>query len=165
MGAFIKVTVLIAILVSLGFTYMSAKEDEVSDKPVRQVITKENEHELTGDNISRDTYKLVREKLITPYTDKTTKEPKRKMFSRCPSGNQPRIKQMAKSKTEYSYGMVRYYEGCDSRKVVCNFRTRLSDNTVDVLQSDSVNYIAANLWIEKAIVSENSDTDREIVEN
>lgn len=154
MKTFIRITVAIAILVSLGFTYMSAKEAKVLV-----------ESEINGDNIRANTYKLVRKMLEKPYNLKTTKEPNEIMFSRCPSGNRVGISEYATTENEYSYGEMGYYEGCVKNKVVCNFRARLSDNSVDILQSDSVSYIAADLWIEKAIVSETNGLDIELAEN
>ena len=47
-------------------------------------------------------------------------------------------------------GVVGPGEGCDDGKLICHFRARVSDKSVDVLQSDSVTYVAADLWISKA---------------
>lgn len=150
MKALFKITLATALIVSLGFTYVSVKKSQtVVDEPVEEIIDSKAV-EMGDDNLRGDTYKLVRERLITPYTEKTTKEPAQKMFSRCPSGNRASIEELAKQTTEYTYGVIRYYKGCEINKVVCNFRARLSDNSVDVLQSDSVTYIAADLWINKS---------------
>lgn len=163
MKIFIKITVAVAILVSLGFTYMSAKEAKAQSKIFKGSET--NEAAIEGDNIRAKVYKLVRKTLVKPYDLKTTKEPNKNMFSRCPSGNRAGVREFASTEEEYSYGEMDFYKGCIRTKVICKFRARLSDNSVDVLQSDSVNYIAADLWIEKATVSETKGLDKELAEN
>ena len=57
---------------------------------------------------------------------------------------------VADTEAEYTYGQMKYYEGCDEGELICHFRARVSDKSVDVLQSDSVTYVAADLWISKA---------------
>lgn len=160
MRAFIKITISIVILISLGFTYMSAKQDTATS-------TNEDVQETTinGDEIAAKTYKLVRKTLVKPYDLKTTKEPNIKMFSRCKSGNWAEVREYASTENEYSYGAMNFYKGCERTKIICKFRARLSDNSVDVLQSDSVSYIAADLWIEKATISETKGLDKELAEN
>ncbi len=164
MRTFFKITVAIALLVSLGFTYIAAKETKVKSEVLKKSKT-QKEAIVGGDNIKRETYKLVHKKLVKPYNAKTTKEPHGKMFSRCPSGNRARVKKTAAKEDGYSYGEMRYYKGCESNKMVCKFRARLSDNSVDVLLSDSINYIAADLWIDKATVSEIVGSDKESAQN
>jgi len=100
-----------------------------------------------GDNIRTKTDALVVEKLVNPYKSKVKDEGlERRKFSRCPSGYRYYADKLASNETEYSYGEFHNYVGCRPQEI-CKYRARLSDNTVEVLQSDGVNYMAADLWL------------------
>lgn len=136
-----------------------AQDEEFSEEANYDGELEENET-TEGDATTSDgaedietlTYNLVHEKLTTPLREKVKKGGSKKSFSRCPSGYQPYVDKVATAETEYSYGIMEFYEGCDGT-TVCNFRTRLSDQSVDILQGDSVNYITVDLWLNKATSS------------
>ena len=155
MKTLLKVVFSLAIIATFGFSYQYIYG---SNDPRPQTISEEmnlaevEEIETTEGEIS--VYTLVREKLTVPYTKKSKRDvPKGKMFSRCPSGFRAWVEEEPETETEYSYGQMNYFEGCDEGELICHFRARLSDKTVDVLQSDSVTYIAAQLWIEQNTAS------------
>lgn len=163
MKALLKISTALALIAIFGLSYQyiyaTDAEDNIVTISEREGTSEEEDvldeaiAEDDGGDISSVTYGLVRKKLTTPYTEKTNKkEAKTKMFSRCPSGNRAWIEDMAATEAEYSYGQMSYYEGCDDGKLICHFRARLSDKSVDVLQSDSVTYVAADLWISKTTV-------------
>lgn len=163
MKALLKIGAALALIAIFGLSYQYIYATDAEDNIVtisEREGTSEDEDVLGeaialgddgGGDISSVTYSLVRKKLTTPYTKKTDKnEAKTKMFSRCPSGNRAFIEDVAETEAEYSYGQMNYFEGCDEGELICHFRARVSDKSVDVLQSDSVTYVAADLWISKA---------------
>jgi hypothetical protein len=106
-----------------------------------------------GDDIRSKTEVLVLQKLVTPYKAKVKDEGgERRKFSRCPSGYRYYATELATSEGEYSYGEFKNYVGCNGQEI-CNYRARLSDNRVEVLQSEGGNYIAADLWLNSVTAS------------
>lgn len=161
MKALLKIGTALALIAIFGLSYQyiyaTDAEDNIVTISEREGTSEEEDvldeaiAEDDGGDISSVTYGLVRKKLTTPYTEKTNKkEAKTKMFSRCPSGFNAWVEEEPETETEYAYGKMLYHQGCDEGELICHFRARISDKSVDVLQSDSVTYVAADLWISKA---------------
>jgi hypothetical protein len=149
MKAPVKIIAVTLLIAQLGFVNMVLDANGSSNA---EVAIMEPETPSNPDEISEKTYVLIEKKLEGPYKSKSKTKVKRGMFSRCPSGYNTYITDLASCNTEYSYGEFTLWEGC-AKKSICNYRARLSDNTVDVLQSDSVNYLAADLWLNNATSS------------
>jgi hypothetical protein len=143
MKAPVKIIAITMLAAQLGFVTMVLDANGSSNAAEAVVAS---EIASNPDEISEKTYVLIEKKLEGPYKSKVKTKVKRGFFSRCPSGYNTYISQLASCNEEYSYGEFTLWEGCE-KKEICSFRARLSDNTVDVLQSDSVNYLAANTWL------------------
>lgn len=70
-----------------------------------------------------------------------------KMFSRCPSGIMTQVEELASSEEGYSTGEVMLYVGCGG-DAICQYRARLSDETVEVYDEAKKDYIPASTWLE-----------------
>lgn len=137
------------LIAAFGFGYKTSYTPNlVAETSTNKPVTED----AVDEDIETLTYNLIHEKLTTPLRDKVKKGGSKKNFSRCPSGYQPYVGTQATTKAEYSYGVMEFYEGCDPTEV-CNFRVRLSDKSVHILQSDSVNYVAVDLWLSNATSS------------
>lgn len=152
MKALLKIGAALALIAIFGLSYQyiygsdDRRPETISDD-MGYAQFKEPEVVNGGESV----YTLVYEKLTEPYTQKSKRDvPKSKMFSRCPSGFNAWVEEEPETETEYAYGKMLYHQGCDEGELICHFRARISDKSVDVLQSDSVTYVAADLWISKA---------------